>query len=643
MVEPGLDKAAWLSIADSLPAMLFTAGADGRLEYVSRQWIEFTGQDHAENDAGWSRFVDPDDLPQLEQLWQNARVRHEPIASELRLRTPEGAHRWVLLRAAPLREPPSSIVRWCGIAVDVDERRQAVDALRESETQLADSRLRFHVLAEAIPVICWTAGPDGRGDWFNRRYYEFTGQAADEALGWGWQATQHPDDFLDVMQRWPESVASGRPLEMEFRLRRRDGVFHWFLARAEPQRDPDGKIVRWYGSYVDIDAQKQAMERTKRIAATLQDVFLPKALPQRHDLRIDALYLPAEKDALVGGDWFDAFELPDGRLACSIGDVAGHGLHASVAVGRNRQAIFTLAFMLEDPAAILKELDRILEHQEPETMVTALVAFVDREHTQLTFASAGHPPPLIAYRNDEPAQVLPYGEAPLAAGYTGERRTRSVPLAPDAVVAFYTDGLIEASRDILGSEKRLRSAVALLVGNTKIARPALAVKEIVLEDQATTDDAALLLLQFSAVSAELRADFKILEKTWRFHSSDASTARAARREIVTYLRAISHDANDLFSSELIVGEMLANTVKHAPGLVEVQLDWTGERTILIVRDAGPGVKNMQWKLPDDPLSEDGRGLYFIKSFAVEASAKTTAGYGTELRAVLPLSRQAERP
>ena len=75
-------------------------------------------------------------------------------------------------------------------------------------------------------------------------------------------------------------------------------------------------------------------------------------------LRIDAVYLPAEKDALVGGDWYDAFELPDGRLVFSIGDVAGHGLEASITVGRLRQAIFTLAWRENDPGAILKELDQ---------------------------------------------------------------------------------------------------------------------------------------------------------------------------------------------------------------------------------------------------------------------------------------------
>ena len=109
---------------------------------------------------------------------------------------------------------------------------------------------------------------------------------------------------------------------------RYDGVYHWHLARVEPVRDDKGTIISWYGTVVDIEAQKAALERTKRVAETLQKAFLPRALPQRASLRFDATYVSAEEDALVGGDWYDAFEMPDGRLGFSIGDVAGHGIEA---------------------------------------------------------------------------------------------------------------------------------------------------------------------------------------------------------------------------------------------------------------------------------------------------------------------------
>ena len=512
-------------------------------------------------------------------------------------------------------------------------------ALEASRAELADLTRRFDVLAEAIPVVCWTADSSGWIDWYNRRWYEFTGQTPVEAAGWGWQTAHHPDDFLEVMQRWPHSIATGAPFEMEFRLRRHDGTFHWFLARAEPLRDKDGNILRWYGSYVDINAQKAALERTKRIAETLQEVFLPIELPRRANLRFDALYLPAEKDALVGGDWFDAFELPSGRIVFSIGDVAGHGLPASILVGRLRQMIYTLAFTLDDPAAILAECDRILRHQNPDTIVTALVGIIGENEKSLRYASAGHPPPLMAVRRGEPALVLPLGAAPLGVGLDVKLVTHEVEIPPDAVVAVYTDGMTEFSRNILVGEEKLRTAVGLLVGDTTIARPALAVKEIVFDDLPAADDAALLIMQFSAVDvAKLRSDPSLLEKVWRFHSSDAYAAHNSRHEVIKYLHGLAAKADELLTAELVIGEILANTVEHAPGLVEVCVDWTGDDPVVTVRDAGPGFTRVRGDLPENALAEGGRGMFLMKSFAKEISVRKLPSYGTELRAVLRMER-----
>jgi PAS domain S-box-containing protein len=618
--------------------MIFVAGVDGTVQFVNKRWLEFSGYaSTAALDRTWQSIVHPDDLDRMLAAVQHSLETGLELSAELRMRKADGTYSWILANASPFRDASDLVVRWYGTAVDIDARLHV-------EARLADSERRFRALAEAIPVICWTADASGWIDWYNQRWYEFTGQTPDEAIGWGWQAVHHPDDFLEVMRRWPRSIATGEPFEMEFRLRRFDGAFHWFLTRVEPLRNEDGHIVRWYGSHVDIDEQKQALERTKRVAETLQDMFLPKRLPQRSDLRLDAVYLSAEKDALVGGDWLDAFETPDGRIAFSMGDVAGHGLQASLLAGLLRQAIFTLAFRVEDPAAILKEADHILRHQEPDTMVTALVGFIDRSLTTMTYASAGHPPPLIGYTAEEPAQVLSCGGPPLGLGIDLDLTTYSVPIRPDAVVAIYTDGMTEFSRDVVGAELKLRATVGVLVGNTTIARPAVAVQEIVFNDAPTRDDAALLLMQFSHVDPGLlRASAAPLEKTWRFHSSDAFSAHASRHEIITYLRQMAADPDEVFTAELVLGEVLANTVEHAPGLVEVHIDWTGEVPVVTIRDSGPGLKSLTGDLPDDVMEEGGRGVFLIRSLSKEASAKTYQGRGAELRVVLQIRRKKQPP
>ncbi len=635
-----LELESWRDVADLLPVIVYTAAPDGTIDFVNRRWAEMSGHP-AESLLGdkWRALVHPDDLAQVADSTTRSLAGGQRLSFECRFKRPDGTYAWVASRAVPEYGADGRVRRWYGAAVDIDARRRAEDALRASRAELADSERRFRVLAEAIPVMCFTADASGWIDWYNRRWYEFTGQAPSDALGWGWQAVHHPDDFLEVMRRWPHSIHSGEPFEMEFRLRSQEGRFHWFLSRIEPLRDAHGTIVRWYGSNVDIDAQKRALERTKRVAETLQDVFLPAKLPQRPGLRFDAVYLPAERDALVGGDWYDAFELPDGRLVFSIGDVAGHGLAASMSVGRLRQAIFALAFTIHDPAEILARLNQLVEHQEPGTMVTVLVGSIDPAHESMTYASGGHPPPIVAYREGIAAsQAL--GGPPLGTGLGGTWKTHAIRLEPDAVVAVYTDGMIEFSRDVAAAETRLRGAVALMVGDATIARPAVAVQHLVLDGMRPRDDAALLIMQFSDVDATaLHHDAPTLHHTWRFHSSDAYTAHTSRREIVQFIRNLATDPGQVFACELILGEILANTVEHAPGLVEVRVDWTRDKAVAVVRDTGPGLEQYAARLPDDVMSEDGRGMYLINALAEEVTIKRAAGYGTEIRVVLPIDRK----
>jgi len=626
-----------------LPIIVYTAAADGTIDFVNRRWTELTGHDPSTLlGAGWRDLVHPDDLRAVAEAASRAVAAGQRLTFECRFRKLDGTYSWMASSAVPSYDAGGHVRRWYGTGFDVDGRRRAEDALRASRVELVDSERRFDVLAEAIPVMCFTADAEGWIDWYNQRWYEFTGQSPDEAVGWGWQAAHHPEDFLEVMQRWPHSLATGEPFEMEFRLRRSDGRFHWFLSRIEPLRDATGRIVRWYGSNVDIDAQKRALERTKRVAETLQDVFLPSKLPQRAGVRFDAIYLPAERDALIGGDWYDAFELPDGRLIFSIGDVAGHGLAASLSVGRMRQAIFALAFTLHDPATILAQLNTMLEHQEPGTMVTAMVGSIDPGHERLWYATAGHPPPIVAYPRDGTVRSLPLGGPPLGTGIAAKWTSHRARLTRDAVVAVFTDGMIEFSHDVVDAEARLRAAVKLLVGDTTIARPAAAVQQRVFEGRRPRDDAALLIVQFSDVDAgALAHDAAALTHTWRFHSSDAYTAHTSRREIVRFIRGLALEHDQLFACELILGEILANTVEHAPGLVEVRLDWTREKPVAIVRDTGPGLEHFVGRLPDDVLSEDGRGIYLVNALADEVTVKQAAGYGTEIRVVLPIAGKRE--
>ena len=134
---------------------------------------------------------------------------------------------------------------------------QAEMAADEARVRGEASEGHFKQLVENLPELAWTARPDGFIDFYNRRWFEYTGTTLDQMQGWGWTQVHDPDTLGAVNERWLSCIATGRPFEMEFPLRGADGVFRWFLTRAQPLRDADDKIVRWFGSNTNIDERRR--------------------------------------------------------------------------------------------------------------------------------------------------------------------------------------------------------------------------------------------------------------------------------------------------------------------------------------------------------------------------------------------------
>ncbi|XQU07439.1 PAS domain-containing protein [Halomonas sp. LY9] len=141
------------------------------------------------------------------------------------------------------------------LAVDSDvELNRIQDALRSSEAE-------FRTLVETMPQIVWVTRPDGWHIDFNQPWLDYTGLTLEESLGFGWNPPFHPDDRERAAERWLQATNSGEPYEIEYRLRRWDGVYHWMLGRALPMRDAKGNIVKWFGTCTDIDDLKRIQER----------------------------------------------------------------------------------------------------------------------------------------------------------------------------------------------------------------------------------------------------------------------------------------------------------------------------------------------------------------------------------------------
>jgi hypothetical protein len=242
-------------------------------------------------------------------------------------------------------------------------------------------------------------------------------------------------------------------------------------------------------------ALRALLQEAKRSIDTLQGAFLPSSLPRRLGLRCDALYIPAEREALIGGDWYDAFELPDKRIVFSIGDVAGHGLEAAVAGARMRWSIFASSFDAEDPAEILAKVDGAAQLPS-NAPTTAMVAIISADFSKLSYACAGHPPPILAGPHSAP-HFLEHGGMPFGVGLPVAAETRTVALEHGAVILFYTDGLTEFERNIEVAESAALRAVSHLVGDSKIDHPAAFVQRSVMGLQPPADDTVLLVAQVS--------------------------------------------------------------------------------------------------------------------------------------------------
>ncbi|HEV7731039.1 MAG TPA: PAS domain-containing protein [Candidatus Binatia bacterium] len=251
-------------VVDSLPGSVCTMGPSGELELVNRRVLDYFGLT-IEELREWSTVVHPDDRPRVAEAWAHSVRTGDPYDIEQRLRGADGTYRWFLTRGLPERDADGRIVRWYVLITDVEDRRRAEETLRESEREL-------RLLVDSFPGMVAVASADGRHEYANKRVMDYVRKSLQEVAGFGWIDDVHPDDRDMVRAEWLRCIANRRPMDVQHRWRRFDGVYRWVHSRTEPLLDEHGTVLRWYGLLTDIDDQRQTEAALRKSQAELAHV-----------------------------------------------------------------------------------------------------------------------------------------------------------------------------------------------------------------------------------------------------------------------------------------------------------------------------------------------------------------------------------
>ncbi|HET7815656.1 MAG TPA: ATP-binding protein, partial [Candidatus Baltobacteraceae bacterium] len=388
------------TLTSSLPSIAVETDASGAVTFLSDSFTRYTGVS-TEDGYGdrWMRVLHPDDAGDFAQQWRAHVQAGEPFEREMRMRQHDGAYRWHYVRAIPHRDESGAIVRWTGTATDIHESRRALEErelLAEAsqifsqpsgltDTLRAIARFAVHRVADWCQIDLKTADGGIQTVAIAHRDPE------KDAVAQGLIGRIHLNP--DAQQGTPKTIRTGQselvpevtlamlenaiPDDDEIELYRELGItsgisvplnangetlgaFSFVISSSNRKFSQDDlPITEELGRRAALAVQRaEAYDREHRVADSFQRASLPPTLPSVPGVKFDAVYVAGSSEAQVGGDWYDAVRLLDGRLVVSIGDVAGSGLGAAVTMGNMRQIIRGIAQVHADPSLMLDAADR---------------------------------------------------------------------------------------------------------------------------------------------------------------------------------------------------------------------------------------------------------------------------------------------
>lgn len=267
-------------LVDMVPSHVWRLTPEGEPAFFNKRMVDFLGLDVADMDKpGMSRLaalmeaaVHLDDAPAFRNALGRCLVTGDSFAMRYRLRRADGVYRWMSSRAEPMRDHAGRIVHWYGLCHDIDDQMHAEEVLRRSEQRLQE-------LIDTVPVHIWCLTPEGTPSYFNKRVTDQIGLTVDDLTAPDRSLrleSVHPDDRPAVQAALARSLQTGEPFGLKYRQRRGGADYRWTEGRAEPLRDADGRIVQWYGVYLDIHDEvtaQQALRDRERFLGQLVETL----------------------------------------------------------------------------------------------------------------------------------------------------------------------------------------------------------------------------------------------------------------------------------------------------------------------------------------------------------------------------------
>jgi PAS domain S-box-containing protein len=543
--------------------------------------------------------------------------------------TKDGRRLELSLSISPIRDDGGEVVGAAKIARDITARKLA-------DEQLAATTAKFETVFNQSGIFAGILDPDGTLREVNTLALDFCGYDREQVLGrpfWQTPWWRGSEEVQERIRLATEQARSGEVVRETLPYWLANGSRRVVDFAVHPIRDESGAVRFLHPTGLDITERTRAEEalrareaEEREIALALQRSLLPTRIEMPARVAYSARYEAGSEMLEVGGDWYDAFLLPDGRVAVTVGDVVGHGVAAAAAMGQLRTALAALGEYASSPGELLARLDRFLDRTSSTDFATVCYAVLDPETGRLDYASAGHPPMILVSAGGDVRRLDDAQSPPLYGDYGRSRKAAETVLEPGSTLVLYSDGLIEKRGEHIEDGLRRLERAAGALSNVPVEQ----VCDLLVLDLGVAahrgDDVAVLAVRL------LPSALRTFRRLMPARPEELRELRAAMRTWLTEDGTTEQTVNALL---LAVGEACANAIEHAyagrqAGDVSIEMvEGEGRVLDVTVQDFG------RFRTPRSSSPDRGRGSAIMQELTTGFRRDSTPA-GTTVRFRVPM-------